>query len=142
MRKEIIKKYGINFQNRVDDGEVNKVPIADWGGITTLLIEWGPDDIVDPDHGLLTDIDAALAHPNSEIQAGSTMVDLLIYQDRVEFEYRGGGDGGTIPTLDLREIVVGWRDFLRTPPLNGTKVWTSPITVCQLAIAKLKRILK
>ncbi|MGY4539058.1 hypothetical protein ACVW0P_003484 [Mucilaginibacter sp. UYNi724] len=141
MRKEIITKYGINFQNRVDDGEVNKLPIADWGGITTLLYEWGPDDIVDPDHGLLTDIDKALANPNSEIQAGSTMVDLLIYQDRVEFEYRGGG-GGTMPTSDLREIVVGWRDFLLTPPFDGDKVWMSPITVCLLAITKLKRILK
>ncbi|QEM10599.1 hypothetical protein [Mucilaginibacter rubeus] len=121
MRKEIIDKYGIDFQNENNDGIIDKIPGSNLKYVTHLLYDWGPDDIDDPDHGLLTDIDAALADPNSEIQAGSEMVDLLIYQDRVEFEHRSGGTY-TMPTSDLREIVMGWRDFLLTPPIDGSKI--------------------
>ncbi|WP_316768706.1 hypothetical protein [Pedobacter frigiditerrae] len=120
MTKEIIKKYGINFQNKIDeDGTIEKIPMMNLDCILLLLVEWNAPDI---DDGLLVDIDEALVNPNSEIEGGSSFVDILIYQDITKFYPGSMGEIYSIPTIDFREIVVGWRDFLLTPPLNGTKV--------------------
>ena len=143
MTKEIIEKYGIDFQNKIDEyGRIDKFPGANQNSyITSLLFEWNADELDDSDHGLLADIDEALSNPKSEIENGSTPVLIVIYQNVVKF-YPSWGDGevATMPTTDLREIVAGWRDFLLTPPLNGTHVLLSPITICRLAITKLKGI--
>jgi hypothetical protein len=139
MNKEIIEKYGIDFQNRIDDGVISKFPDANCGYITLLLFEWNSADI--DDHGLLADIDEALANPESEIENGSTAIDIIIHQDVVDFYPDGVHEIYSMPTTDFREVVVGRRDFLLTPPLNGTKIWLSPISICRLAMAKLKKIL-
>ena len=139
MTKEIIKKYGIDFQNKIDsDGIIDKFPGS--GGdmhITALLYEWtSVDDLND---SLIADIDEALANPNSEIEAGSTPVLIVIQQDIVDF-YSTWSDGVfSMPTKDLREIVIAWRDFLLTSPLNDPMVWT-PLNLYYLLVAKLRHI--
>lgn len=121
MNNEIIKKYGINFQNRVDDGIIDKIPNCNPGYLNFLLYEWSASEIIDNDHGLLSDIDEALADPNSEIEAGSSTVDIIIYQDIVQFYPTGDDEVYSMPTTDFREIVVGWKDFLLQSPLNGSR---------------------
>jgi hypothetical protein len=137
MTNEIIRKYGIDFQNRIDDGEIDKFPGANEDlYITLLLFEWNSvDDIND---GLLKDIEEALADSNSEIEAGSTAVDIIIYQNLVQFYPRWSGEVSSMPTADLKEIVTAWRDFLLTPPLNGTPV-SSLSKIHQWAVSKIKK---
>ncbi len=77
-----------------------------------------PQDITDY---LITDIDQALASASSEIEGGSETIEVVIFQTKVDL-YNDSGFVYTIPTSDFKEIVVGWRDFLLTSPLNGTKV--------------------
>nr|WP_294941397.1 hypothetical protein [uncultured Mucilaginibacter sp.] len=137
MTNEIIKKYGIDFQNRVDDGKIDKFPGAHEAFyITDLLFEWNSvDDIND---GLLKDIEEALADSNSEIEAGSTVVDIIIYQNVVQFYPRWREEESSMPTADLKEIITAWRDFLLTPPLNGSSIY-SPLNIGYWALAKIKK---
>jgi hypothetical protein len=134
MTNEIIRKYGINFQNRVYDGKIKKFPGANEDlYITLLLYEWNSiDDIND---GLLKDIEEALADSNSEIEAGSTAVDIIIHQNVVQFYPRWREEVSSMPTADLQEIVTAWRDFLLTSPLNGTPV-PSLSKIHQWAVSK------
>ena len=140
MTKDVIKKYGINFQNRIDDGVIDKVPDTHLDYLTFLLYEWNAFDIDDSDHGLLADIDEALLNPDSEIESGSSRVDIIIYQNVVNFYPDGNDEIYSMPTIDFREIVIEWRNFLLTPPLNNTKIWLSPINICRLAISYLNKI--
>ncbi|MGV0937805.1 hypothetical protein ACTS91_14480 [Empedobacter falsenii] len=125
MIRELIEKYKLNFQNRVDeDGEIDKFPETNIDQLTNLLYEWKAEDIDSNEHGLLADIDEALTNQNSEIESGSTTVLILIYQNEVRFVGAWSEEtySISIPTQDFKEIVIGWRDFLLTPPLNGTKM--------------------
>ena len=125
MTKEIIKKYGIDFENKIVKGIVNKIPGANQSKyITLLLYEW--ISVADINDGLLADIEEALADPNSEIEGGSTPVLIVIHHDVVDFYAAWSEDRDSMPTANLREIVIGWRDFLLSPPLNGTKIFLSP----------------
>jgi hypothetical protein len=46
---------------------------------------------------------------------------IIIYNDIVDF-YDDNGFAYSLPTLDFKEIVIGYRDFLLAPPLNGTRI--------------------
>jgi hypothetical protein len=74
---------------------------------------------------LIPEIDSALADVNSEIQADSAVVDVIMYQDRTVFYPSFPGSVGSafqMPSIHFLEIAIAWRDFLLEPPLNGTKV--------------------
>ena len=62
-----------------------------------------------------------LMHPNVEVNSDSPPVDIVMSDNVVDF-YGYDGYINSIPLQDFKEIVIGWRDFLSTPPLNGTKV--------------------
>jgi len=127
MTEEIAEKYGIHFRDEIDDGEIDKSANSDLGHLDLLLFECSLRDIDDDtdDMGLLSQIDEALSNPDSEIHSGCGIVDILIYQDVVKFYVNDDID--EMPTADFREIIAGWREFLLTPPLNGTKIKLSLI---------------
>lgn len=137
MTNEIIGKYGIDFQNRIDDGEVDKFPGSNGPmDITGLLYEW--KSVEDINSGLLADIEEALANPHSEVESGSTPVLITIHKDIVYFYPTWSEGVSSMPTADLKEIIVGWRDFLLTPPLNGASIY-SPVNIGYWALEKIKK---
>lgn len=126
MEKYLIDKYKINFVNRKfdfgGDFKIIKFPYTNSEWLTSFLSEWTRvSDLDDSDGGLITDVNAALVNPSAEIESGSQLVDIIIYQNKVDF-YPDSGDLFSIPTIEFKEILLGWRDFLLTPPLDGTKV--------------------
>jgi hypothetical protein len=123
MNQSLINQYKISFTNNViefvDSGkEISKIPNTNSIYLSNFLDDFNAQEI---DELLLSDINDALLNPNSEIENGSETISIIIYQNRVDF-YDDDGFVYEIPTIDFKEIVIGWRDFLLTPPLNGTKV--------------------
>jgi hypothetical protein len=124
MNQLIIENYNINFYNAVSTSSytelntVDKIPSTYKSELTTFLYNWTVDEI---DELLLPDIESVLSEEESEIENGSETIQIVIYLDHVTF-YPENADSFTIPTLDFKEIVIGWRDFLLEPPLNGSKV--------------------
>lgn len=123
MDQNVVKQYQVSFTNKIFDfkikgKEIIKVPTVNNIHLNNFLIETNVERINDD---LLTDIEAGLLNLNSEISNGSESVSILIYHDRTEL-YDDDGFVYELPTQDFKEIVIGWRDFLLTPPLNGSKV--------------------
>ena len=124
MNNSIINQYKISFQNRVEDWEnfgkeINKIINTNNEPLTNFLICWS--SVSEINESLLPDINEALAHPNVEINSDSPPVNIVMSDNSVDF-YGYEGYINSIPLQDFKEIVIGWRDFLNTPPLNGTKV--------------------
>jgi len=124
MTKELIKKYGIDFKNTIFNSKgfpaiVDKSPYTNLDYLTIMLSELSIRDIND---SLLPNLNEALADSNSEIENGSGIVDITIYYDLVKFYVDGDDEIYSIPTADFKEIVIGWKDYLLTEPLNGTRV--------------------
>ena len=118
MRKEIINKYKINFENRIDKfNKIDKFPIMEEGYLSLFLYGWNSRHITE---NLLPDIEQALLDSNSEFENGNEVISILIYQNNVIF-YHFDDPPFSIPTVDFKEIVIGWRDFLLQRPLDGTK---------------------
>jgi len=120
MTQNIVNQYKITFINKVSkkDKTITKIPNSINDTLSVFLFNWNSDEI---NEILLPDIDKALSNINSEIENGSETISILIYQDKVDF-YDDDGFAYQISTKDFKEIVIGWRDFLLTPPLSGTKV--------------------
>ncbi len=119
MTQSIINQYKINFFNRIDsDGEVIKSPdtINEW--LSMFLFEWNPNEI---NNLLLPDINSVLNTPNIEIETGTQAINITIYNDNVEIYDYDGNLAYTLSTRHFKEIVTGWRDFLLTRPLHGTR---------------------
>jgi hypothetical protein len=122
MNLSIINQYQINFVNKINNfeiggKEITKIPNTSNKYLDEFLFNWNAQEI---NEILLPDINQALVTPNSEIENGSETISILIYQNKVDF-YADDGSY-SLPTLDFKEIVIGWRDFLLTPPLNGARV--------------------
>ncbi len=125
MNQYIIDLYNINFQNRIENSKfhgrnIDKFPYTDNSILTTFLYDFNAREI---NEYLISDIEDVLngiipeATNGSEIiTIGIEPVNTIFYIDDVGTNYP------EIPTKDFLEIVIGWRDFLLTPPLNGTKV--------------------
>ncbi|WP_158728538.1 MULTISPECIES: hypothetical protein [unclassified Flavobacterium] len=120
MNQNIKNQYKINFVNKIskNDNRITKIPNLNNIIFSEFLFNWNSEEI---NESLLPDINLALANPNSEIENGSETNSILIYQDKVDF-YNDNGFAYRLPTQDFKEIVIGWRDFLLTPPFNGTKI--------------------
>jgi hypothetical protein len=123
MNQIIIDQYEISFQNQIEEisgfsKKIDKFPDTNNEYLSMFLYYWNAQDI---DSSLLPDINTALLDSETEIENGSEIISILIYQDRVDF-YDDDGFVYELPTIDFKEIIIGWRDFLLTPPLNGTKV--------------------
>ena len=125
MTQEIMNQYQVKFKNKILD-------YNEFGKSLTKVVETNnrylnellnfcsnPQEIED---FLLIEINQALLNPSAEIENGSETINILIYQNKVDFYTLDEGFVYTIPTSDFKQIVEGWRDFLQTPPLNGPYV--------------------
>ncbi|WP_337966054.1 hypothetical protein [uncultured Flavobacterium sp.] len=125
MNENLINRYQINFVNLTEQSKTNQAKIAKHPYIknkhlSLFLYEWSnPQEI---NEALLPDIEAAFLDTNYFEANSSENVSIIIYHDRVEL-YGKTKFVYELPTEDFKEIVIGWRDFLLTPPLNGTKIY-------------------
>lgn len=124
MTQELINQYKINFKNIARHNPVlgtkKNIKSPD---VENLQLFYFLDDWVDTtelDSDLLPNIDVALGNSTSELEYGTQTTMILIQQNDVDFYDIHGDYDSSIPTLDFKEIVIGWRDFLLTPPLNDT----------------------
>jgi len=125
MNQKIIDLYKINFQNQIEDSkfhgrQIDKFPFTNDSILTTFLYDWSAREI---NEYLISDIDDVLNNSVPNAQNGSETITIVINpQNTIFYIDNVGTNYPKIPTKDFREIVIGWRDFLLTPPLNGTKV--------------------
>ena len=123
MNQNLINRYQIRFENKVFDfetgKEIHKSISTNNGELTTFLNDWTAPKI---NELLLPDFDEAMANPSEKIINGSETINIHIYNNVVEFYNSDYDFVSELPTQDFKEIVIGWRDFLLTPPLNGTKM--------------------
>ena len=121
--QNLMEQYGIKFLNKIFDWDGNKEIVKSLKVnnkyLNEFLDNWNADEI---EELLLPDINQALLNPNAEIENGSETINILIYQNKVDFYTLDEGFVYTVPTSDFKQIVEGWRDFLQTPPLNGPYV--------------------
>ncbi|UIR56357.1 hypothetical protein LZQ00_00680 [Sphingobacterium sp. SRCM116780] len=121
----IINKYEISFSNKILDfktgNEIVKIVNVNNPILGEFLIGWFSAKEID--ELLLPDVDDALSNPNAALENGSETVSIYIYYQTVKFHKDNiQGWAYELPTQDFKEIVLLWRDFLLTPPLNGTRV--------------------
>ena len=123
MNQNIIDKYQIRFENKVFDfetgKEIYKSISTNNGELTTFLNDWTAPKI---NELLLPDFDEAMANPGEKIINGSETINIHIYNNVVEFYNSDYDFVSELPTQDFKEIVICWRDFLLTSPLNVTKM--------------------
>ncbi|WP_166922444.1 hypothetical protein [Flavobacterium poyangense] len=124
MNPDLINKYKINFVNSVEQlgngpRRIAKYPNIQNKHLNLFVYEWSNPQEINED--LLPDIESALLDTNYEESNASENISIMIYQDRVEL-YDDNAFVYELPTTDFKQIVIGWRDFLLTHPLNGTKV--------------------
>ena len=123
MNQNLMNKYQISFINKILDfkkwgKEIGKVPNTINIHLTNFLIDYNAQEI---NELLLPDINDALSTLSNGIENGSETNNIIMYYDKVDF-YDDNGLVYRLPSQDFKEIVIGWRDFLLSSPLNGTKV--------------------
>lgn len=124
MDQNIFNKYDISFRNKVLDWDTSekqiiKIITANNKYVAMFLNNWR--NVSNIDNYLITDIDESLANSNLKIESDSADVDIVMSEGLVDF-YDSESYRVSIPLQDFKLIVVAWRDFLLTPPLNGNKV--------------------
>lgn len=123
MNQNIIDKYQIRLINEIENWEgykeIDKSIKSNNQYLDEFLIDWTAPKI---NEFLLLDIEEAMASPGEKKINGSEIINIHIYNNVVEFYNSDYDFINEIPTQDFKEIVIGWRDFLLTPPLNGTKM--------------------
>lgn len=123
MNQNLINKYKIELKNKVfnfETGkEIHKSINTTNGELTTFLNDWRVESITDY---LIPETEKVLNGVEQELETGSETITIFIKQSDVDFYDYDGDYVNSIPTQDFKEIIIGWRDFLLTPPLNGTKM--------------------
>lgn len=117
MNQDIIKKYGIDFKNKIFNYEIDKIPHTNFPDLTIFLYGWGASEL---NEDLLPQINAVLNEPGKEFETQNEMVLIDVNKDDVYF-YSGESSQSHMSTMEFKQIVEGWRDFLLSPPLNGAK---------------------
>ena len=120
MNQNLINKYKVELKNKVfnfETGkEIHKSISTNNGELTTFLNDWTAPKI---NEFLLPDFDEAIANPGEKVINGGETINVHIYNNIVEIYNSDYNFVSELPTQDFKEIVIGWRDFLLTPPLNG-----------------------
>lgn len=125
MKQALISQYSISFENKILDfasgSVVCKIININNNSLGEFLTAWGnPQEINDL---LIPDIEDVLNGVASLRENGSETISIDITPTSVIFYISNVGTNyPKIPTLDFKEIVVGWRDFLLQPPLNRTRI--------------------
>lgn len=123
MNQKIINQYQIEFLNKVNDfqfrgKEITKIFNSNLPILAEFLGRWKAHEI---DDELIPFIDQYLDGNLSDTEIGTETVSIDINTDKVDF-YGLHGFAGTLPILHFKEICILWRNFLLTPPYQGTKV--------------------
>jgi hypothetical protein len=115
----VLENRNIKFTNKIIDGEIYKIATGGIGHIQSIknistlnefidminmTINGNFNSISDPD--VSSNLEVAFITPNG-VQIWDENVENIIH---------------LIPLQDFKEILVAWRDFLLTPPLNGSKI--------------------
>lgn len=120
----VYKNYNLTFFNRV----VNNRVIKTVGGMNTSSVLFSPlsyylyyiDDAETIDE-ILVDINNVLNEQTfyNGIEVGTERIELTKTTTTIT---SSDGTIQSLPTSDLKAILLEYRDFLNTPPLNGSKV--------------------
>lgn len=125
MNQSLINQYKIEFTNSIEKLNDNPTKIVKYPNIENrylFLFLYAWSSVREINDSLIPDIEAALLDINYEESSDCNLgVSIIIYHDRVEL-YDDNGFVYELPTQHFKEIVIGWRDFLLSPPLNGTIV--------------------
>jgi hypothetical protein len=124
MNQNLINQYQITLQNKVlnwsSGDEIFKSIETNNRYLNEFIDSWSVEEM---DEWLLPYLDQVINGTLQEYDTGSETITILIKQDLTYFLIDGVGTNyPTIPTQDFKEICLGWKEFLLTPPLNGTKV--------------------
>lgn len=118
MNKNIISLYKIDFYNLIKkDLLVDKIPNTSIGGLSFFLHELSLYQI---NEYILPSINEVLSEGSEEVEVGTETTFLIISLEEVIF-LPDNQPQFSLPFDDFKQIVEGWRDFLLSPPLNGTK---------------------
>ncbi len=121
---EIYKDYGLIFFNEVVGKRVIKTV---WGRNTPTILYSPLSEYVyilghyKAINDVLVDINAALNGEdfNDGIEIGTEIITLTAATTTIE---NSDGRIQSLPTADLKAILLAYDDFLNTPPLNGANV--------------------
>jgi hypothetical protein len=124
MNQNLINQYKITLQNKVlnwgSDNEIFKSIETNNRYLNEFIDSWSVDEM---DESLFPYLNKVINGTLTEYDTGSETITILIKQDLTYFLIDDVGTNyPTIPTQDFKEICLGWKEFLLTPPLNGTKV--------------------
>lgn len=125
MNQNIINQYQLSFQNKIVDfesrgKEIRKVINTNIPILDEFLMGLSIESI---EGRLIPSIEEVLSGQQSEIEDASERVDIIIHEDNVDFyPFDVTGEIVSMPTIDFMEIVIGWKEFLKQPPLNGSSV--------------------
>ena len=122
MTTTLINSYQIEFNNITSKNSITgksyirKIPRIGNNVLFDLLYSWR--DAAYIDESLLFDINTAISN-NIEVETDSERYAILVFRTHTDF-YDDNGLFCSFPTQDIKEIVIGWRDFLLSTPLDGT----------------------
>ena len=125
MNQNILNQYQINFVNKIIDfeiggKEITKIPNTNNKYLDEFLDDWSAEEM---DEYLLPYVNQVINNTLLEYQTGCETITVLVQSNLTYFLIDDVGTNyPTIPTQDFKEICLGWKAFLLTPPLNGTKV--------------------
>ncbi|WP_336958620.1 hypothetical protein [Chryseobacterium contaminans] len=125
MNKNTVDQYNLTFEDKVCDwGKYGKsiIKVVDTNNqyLTAFLNSWNSAEQIA--NSLLSDINDALNNPDQEIESDSATVDIIMHRNEVDFYDDNLGYVNSIPLQDFKEIVIGWRDFLKTPSTKKSKI--------------------
>lgn len=114
MNQDLIKKYGIHFKNTVFNYKTDKVPHTNIPDLTIFLFGLRVSELNED----LLHINAVLNGQEKEYETQNEMVLIDVSKEEVLF-YSDESTQFHMPTIEFKQIVEAWRDFLLTPPFNG-----------------------
>lgn len=114
-----IENKNIKFINKIIDGRIYKIATGGIGHIQSIKNIETLNNFIDMTNitinGNFSSIEDPDVSSNYEV-AFLTPFGVQIMDDNVE------NIVDLVPLQEFKEILIAWRDFLLTPPLNGTKI--------------------
>jgi len=117
MNQNIINQYKISLVNKLinipgESSFYTKVISTNNIYLTDFLMEWNAEEI---NEYLIPEIDKVLNGNELEFETGSETTTMTIGPiNTIFFIDNVGTDYPQIPTPDLREIVIGWKEYLES----------------------------
>ncbi|TDE42085.1 hypothetical protein E0I26_14375 [Flavobacterium rhamnosiphilum] len=112
-----LEKYNIKFINKIVDGRVYKIATGGLGYIQSIKSVSALNEYIDM---TTTTINGDFSSIEEDPDVSSSYEVAFLTPNGVEVMDRDVENViDVIPLQDFKEMLVGWRDFLLTPPLNG-----------------------